>query len=79
MPVRTVLERRVLPWWPQEAEGLGKLRHLQGGALNMGSNVLVGFEDSLWMGPGQLAQSSAQQVQRICTVLALKGGDRVNF
>lgn len=45
----------------------------------MGSNVLVGFEDSLWMGPGQLVQSSAQQVQRICTVLALKGGDRVNF
>ena len=62
----------------------------------MGSNVLVGFEDSLWMGPGQLAQSSAQQVQRIRTVLedqnleiatpdearsmlALKGGDRMNF
>lgn len=62
----------------------------------MGSNVLVGFEDSLWMRPGQLVQSSAQQVQRICTVLealnpeiatpdearsmlALKGGDRVNF
>ena len=48
------------------------------------------------MGPGQLVQSSAQQVQRIRTVLealnleiatpdearnmlALKGGDRVNF
>ena len=48
------------------------------------------------MGPGQLVQSSAQQVQRIRTVLedqnleiatpdearsmlALKGGDRMNF
>ena len=65
-------------------------------SLNMGSNVLVGFEDSLWMGPGQMALSSAQQVQRIRTVLealnpeiaspdearsmlALKGGDQVNF
>ncbi|MFY7940669.1 MAG: 3-keto-5-aminohexanoate cleavage protein, partial [Burkholderiaceae bacterium] len=56
----------------------------------------VGLEDSLWIGPGKLAESSAQQVQRIRTVLealnleiatpdearsmlALKGGDQVNF
>ncbi|WP_090044411.1 3-keto-5-aminohexanoate cleavage protein [Limnohabitans sp. 2KL-27] len=35
----------------------------------MGSHVRVGLEDSLWMGPGQLAQSSAEQVRRIRTVL----------
>lgn len=31
----------------------------------MGSNVRVGLEDSLWMGPGQLAQSNRLQVERI--------------
>lgn len=35
----------------------------------MGSHVRVGLEDSLWIGPGQLAQSSAEQVTRIRTVL----------
>jgi uncharacterized protein (DUF849 family) len=35
----------------------------------MGSHVRVGLEDSLWMGPGQLAKSSAEQVRRIRTVL----------
>jgi len=32
-------------------------------AAAMGGNVRVGLEDSLWIGPGQLADSSAQQVQ----------------
>lgn len=35
----------------------------------MGSHVRVGLEDSLWIGPGQLAKSSAEQVTRIRTVL----------
>ena len=35
----------------------------------MGANVRVGLEDSLWIGPGQLAASSAEQVTRIRTVL----------
>jgi uncharacterized protein (DUF849 family) len=35
----------------------------------MGSHVRVGQEDSLWIGPGQLAKSSAEQVTRIRTVL----------
>ena len=35
----------------------------------MGSHVRVGLEDSLWIGPGQLATSSAEQVRRIRTVL----------
>lgn len=35
----------------------------------MGANVRVGLEDSLWIGPGQLATSNAQQVTRIRTIL----------
>ena len=35
----------------------------------MGANVRVGLEDSLWIGPGQLAASSAEQVLRIRSVL----------
>ena len=35
----------------------------------MGGNVRVGLEDSLWDGPGQLAQTNAQQVTRMRTLL----------
>ena len=35
----------------------------------MGSHVRVGLEDSLWIGPGKLAVSNADQVTRIRTVL----------
>ena len=35
----------------------------------MGSNVRVGLEDSLWAGPGQLAESSAVQVTRVRGIL----------
>jgi uncharacterized protein (DUF849 family) len=31
-------------------------------AVSMGGNVRVGLEDSLWVGPGRLAESNAQQV-----------------
>src|SRR5215216_1951404 len=33
-------------------------------AVAMGGNVRVGLEDSLWIGPGQLAQSNAEQVTK---------------
>jgi uncharacterized protein (DUF849 family) len=33
-------------------------------ASAMGGNVRVGLEDSLWIGPGQLAKSNAEQVMR---------------
>lgn len=36
---------------------------------SMGSHVRVGLEDSLWIGPGQLAASNAAQVQRIRVIL----------
>jgi len=65
-------------------------------ASQMGGNVRVGLEDSLYISRGTLAESNAQQVAKIrrivedlgCEVatpdeardmLALKGGDRVNF
>ncbi|NGM88771.1 3-keto-5-aminohexanoate cleavage protein [Parapusillimonas sp. SGNA-6] len=35
----------------------------------MGSNVRVGLEDSLWIGPGQLASSNAEQVSRMRIIL----------
>ena len=35
----------------------------------MGAHVRVGLEDSLWIGPGRLAASSAEQVLRIRAVL----------
>ena len=65
-------------------------------ASQMGGNVRVGLEDSLFIARGELAESNAQQVTKIrrivedlgCEIatpdearemLALKGGDRVNF
>jgi uncharacterized protein (DUF849 family) len=33
-------------------------------AAAMGGNVRVGMEDSLWIGPGRLAESNAQQVTK---------------
>jgi uncharacterized protein (DUF849 family) len=38
-------------------------------AAAQGGNVRVGLEDSLWDGPGTLAQSNAAQVKRIRTVI----------
>ena len=35
----------------------------------MGGNVRVGMEDSLWIGPGNLAESNAQQVTRVRQIL----------
>ena len=32
-------------------------------AAAMGGNIRVGLEDSLWAGPGKLAESNAQQVR----------------
>lgn len=65
-------------------------------ASQMGGNVRVGLEDSLLISRGKLAESNAQQVEKIRRIvedlgsevatpdeareiLALKGGDKVNF
>ena len=39
----------------------------------MGGNVRVGLEDSIWIGPGKLAESNAQQVRKIRTILEALG------
>jgi len=38
-------------------------------AAAMGGNVRVGLEDSLWIGPGKLARSNAEQVQRVRQII----------
>ena len=38
-------------------------------AAAMGGNVRVGLEDSLWIGPGQLARSSAEQVRAVRQII----------
>lgn len=38
-------------------------------AAAMGGNVRVGLEDSLWIAPGKLAESSAQQVLKVREIL----------
>ena len=38
-------------------------------AAAMGGNVRVGLEDSLWVGPGQLAKSNAEQVTQVRKIL----------
>lgn len=38
-------------------------------AAAMGGHVRVGLEDSLWIGPGQLAQSNAQQVRQVRRII----------
>ncbi len=38
-------------------------------AAAMGGNVRVGLEDSLWIGPGKLAESNAQQVTNVRKII----------
>ncbi|WP_114968241.1 3-keto-5-aminohexanoate cleavage protein [Rhodoferax ferrireducens] len=38
-------------------------------AASMGGNVRVGLEDSLWIGKGKLAQSNAEQVRQVRSIL----------
>lgn len=38
-------------------------------AAAMGGNVRVGLEDSLWIGPGRLAKSNAEQVRKVRGIL----------
>jgi len=35
----------------------------------MGGHIRVGLEDSLWIGPGQLAKSNAEQVARAVQIV----------
>jgi uncharacterized protein (DUF849 family) len=42
-------------------------------AVAMGGNVRVGLEDSLWIGPGQLARSNAEQVTKARGIIEALG------
>ena len=42
---------------------------LAGMGAAQGANVRVGLEDSLWIAPGELARSNAQQVTKIRQIL----------
>ena len=42
-------------------------------AVSMGGNLRVGLEDSLWIGPGKLAESNAQQVRAARTIVEQMG------
>jgi len=45
--------------------GAGRAQMVVGAmAVAMGGNMRVGLEDSLWLGPGKLAESNAQQVRK---------------
>ena len=54
--------------WSVLGAGSGQLR-VAAMAAAMGGHVRVGLEDSLWAGPGKLAESNAEQVRRVRGIL----------
>jgi uncharacterized protein (DUF849 family) len=50
--------------------GAGRAQmHVAAMAAAMGGNVRVGLEDSLWIGPGMMADSNAQQVRQVRKII----------
>ncbi|MEM8775144.1 MAG: 3-keto-5-aminohexanoate cleavage protein [Pseudomonadota bacterium] len=58
--------------WSVLAAGRHQMPFTNQSAL-LGGNVRVGMEDSLYIGPGQKAKSSAEQVQKIRTIIESLG------
>jgi uncharacterized protein (DUF849 family) len=54
--------------WSVLAAGRHQMAMCTHAAL-LGGNVRVGLEDSLYIGPGQLARSNSEQVTKICRIL----------
>ena len=54
--------------WSVLGAGASQMR-IAAMASSMGANVRVGLEDSLWLGPGELATSSADQVRKARQIL----------
>ena len=54
--------------WSVLGAGRNQMRVAAQAAI-MGGNVRVGLEDSLWIGPGQLAASNAEQVRKARAIL----------
>jgi uncharacterized protein (DUF849 family) len=63
--VRTIGEKNFV--WSACAAGKAQLP-LMAVAMAMGGNTRVGLEDNLYVGPGQLAKSSADQVTRVVSI-----------
>ncbi len=60
--------------WSVLGAGAAQMR-IAAMAASMGGNVRVGLEDSLWIGPGKLAKSNAQQVKKVRQILEGLGLD----
>lgn len=58
--------------WSVLAAGKDQMR-VAAQAASMGGHVRVGLEDSLWNGPGTLAQSNAEQVARVRSIIEQLG------
>lgn len=54
--------------WSVLGAGSNQMR-IAAQAAAMGGNVRVGLEDSLWIAPGRLAESNAEQVRKVRTIL----------
>jgi uncharacterized protein (DUF849 family) len=54
--------------WSVLGAGASQMR-IAAQAAAMGGNVRVGMEDSLWIGPGKLAESNAQQVTKVRQII----------
>ncbi|MDB5518058.1 MAG: kce [Tardiphaga sp.] len=54
--------------WSVLGAGASQMR-IAAMAASMGGNVRVGLEDSLWLGPGKLATSNAEQVRLVRTII----------
>lgn len=54
--------------WSVLGAGAAQMR-VAAQAASMGGNVRVGLEDSLWDGPGKLAETNAAQVRRVRAIL----------
>jgi uncharacterized protein (DUF849 family) len=60
--------------WSVLGAGAAQMR-IAAQAAAMGGNVRVGLEDSLWIGPGRLAESNAQQVEKVRQIIEGLGMD----
>ncbi|MDC0115956.1 3-keto-5-aminohexanoate cleavage protein [Octadecabacter sp.] len=58
--------------WSVLAAGRNQMKFVTQAAL-LGGNVRVGLEDSLYIGPGKLAKSNAEQVTKIRTIVEQLG------
>jgi uncharacterized protein (DUF849 family) len=54
--------------WSVLGAGRGQMQ-IAATAAAIGGHVRVGLEDSLWIGPGQLAQSNAEQVTKVRQII----------